>query len=123
MATALTTLVRIQLIAKDDAFIQALAIDDPLVEMVLEDVARHVTVAVYGDDTEPAQRYCAAHWLSIANQPVGGRGPSRSFTLPYINQKTVYGATQFGLQFMEFRSRNIVPFAVIIPPSTTEPAS
>lgn len=127
MAAALTTLVRIKLIAKDDAGIQALTDSDPEVVMVLEDVARHITVATFGNDTEAAQRYAAAHWLSIANQPVGGRGPlssyniggiSRSFTLPYLNQKTVWGATQYGLQFLEFLNRNVVPFHVFSPPSS-----
>lgn len=132
MATVLTSLTRVKLIAKDDAFIQAMSDNDPEVIMILEDVARHIVVAVYGDDTEPAQRYCAAHWLSLSNQPVGGRGPlssisiggiSRSFTLPYINQKTVYGSTQYGLMFLEFLYRNVVPFYVIIPPSAPEPAA
>ena len=124
MVAVLTTLTRIQLIAQDDAFIQALTGSDPLVEMVLDDVARHIVVEVFGEDTEAAQRYCAAHWLSLSNQPVGGRGPlssvslggvSRSFTLPYLNQKTVYGSTQYGLMYMEFLRRNIVPFYVIQP--------
>lgn len=124
---ALTTLIRIQLISKDDAFIQGLTGSDPLVLMILDDVDRHIKVEDYGSDTEAAQRYCAAHWLSISNQPVGGRGPlssvsiggiSRSFTLPYINQKTVYGSTQYGLQFMEFQRRNVFAFRVIIPSST-----
>ncbi len=132
MATVLTTLANIKVIAKDDSYIQGLSENDAEVQLILSDVARHIVVAVYGDDTEPAQRYCAAHWLSMSNQPVGGRGPlssiniggiSRSFTLPYINQKTVYGATQFGLMFLEYLNRNVVPFYVIIPPSTTEPAA
>lgn len=127
MATVLTTLVRIQLISQDDAFIQALTGSDPLVLMVLDDVARHITVEVFGSDTEAAQRYCAAHWLSLSNQPVGGRGPlssvniggiSRSFTLPYLNQKTVYGSTQFGLMYLEFLNRNVVAYKVIMPADT-----
>lgn len=121
---ALTTLTRIQLIAGDDSFIQGLNATDPVVEMILDDVDRHIKVEDYGSDTEAAQRYCAAHWLSISNQPVGGRGPlssvsiggiSRSFTLPYLNRKEVYGATQFGLQYMEFVRRNVFAFRVIIP--------
>ena len=131
MATALTTLANIQAIAANDAFIQALTGSEDIVTLILADVARHITKEVYGDDTEPAQRYCAAHWLSLSNQPVGGRGPlssiniggiSRSFTLPYLNQKTVYGSTQYGLMFLEYLYRNVVPFYVIVPPPTTEPA-
>lgn len=119
-----TTLARIKLIAKDDAGIQALTDSDPEVLMVLDDVARHVIVEVYGSDTEAAQRYAAAHWLSIANQPVGGRGPlssiglggiSRSFTLPWLNIKSVWGGTQYGLMFLEFVKRNVFAFRVIQP--------
>ncbi len=132
MPTALTTLTNIKIIAKDDAYIQSLTDGDPEVVLILSDVARHVTVEIFGDDTEAAQRYLAAHFMSISKQPVGGRGPlssiniggiSRSFTLPYLNQKTVYGATQYGLMFLEFLNRNVVPFYVITPPASTEPAS
>lgn len=124
MATALTTLTRIKLVAKDDAGIQALSASDPEVIMVLEDVALWVIEAKFGTYTELAQRYAAAHFLSIANQPVGGRGPlssesvggvSQTFTLPYLNQKTVLGSTQFGLMYMECVRRNIVPIDVIVP--------
>ena len=129
MAAAITTLARIKLVSKNDVGIQALSDTDEEVVMTLEDVARYVTKEVFGEDTEAAQRYAAAHFLSLANQPVGGRGPlssmsiggiSRSFTLPYINQKTLFGATQYGLMYLEFLARNVVPFAVIIPRGVSE---
>ncbi len=124
MADPPTTLDRVKLIAKDDSGIQALSDSDPEVIMVLEDAALAVTEAVFGSYTEMAQRYIAAHFLSLANQPVGGRGPlssynmggiSRSFTLPYLNQKTVLGSTQYGLMFMEIRDMTIPAFAIAIP--------
>lgn len=123
MPAALTTLARVQLIAKDDAGIQALSASDPEVVMVLEDVALWITETKFGTHTELAQRYAAAHFLSIANQPVGGRGPlssesvggvSQTFTLPYLNQKTVLGSTQFGLMYMEVARRTQVPFDVVL---------
>ncbi len=103
MADAPTTLARIKLISKDDAGIQALTDSDPETLLVLEDAALLITEEVFGSYTEMAQRYICAHFLSLANQPVGGRGPlssysiggiSRTFTLPYLNQKTVLGSTQ-----------------------------
>ena len=121
---ALTTLARIKLIAKDDAGIQALSDGDPEVDMVLDDVALHVQEGTFGSQTELAQRYLAAHFLSLANQPVGGRGPlssesiggiSEAFTLPYLNQKTVLGSTQYGLMFMQIKDMTIPPFAIAIP--------
>ena len=120
----LTTLAQIQLIAKDDAGIQALSASDPEVVQVLEDADLFVDGNLFGDYTEIAQRYIAAHFLSLANQPVGGRGPlssesvggvSQSFTLPYLNQKTVLGSTQYGLMYMELANRVVTPFAMIIP--------
>lgn len=120
----LTTLAKIQLIAKDDAGIQALSASDPEVVQVLEDADLFVDGNLFGDYTEIAQRYIAAHFLSLANQPVGGRGPlssesvggvSQSFTLPYLNQKTVLGSTQYGLMYMELANRVVTPFAMIIP--------
>ncbi len=127
MANTPTTLVNIQLIAKDDAGIQALSGSDPEVVLVLADVALHIIDSVWGTMQEMAQRYLAAHFLSLANQPVGGRGPlssysiggiSRTFTLPYLNQKTVLGSTQYGLMFMELRDMTIPKFVVIIPGDT-----
>ena len=124
MADSPTTLARVKLIAKDDAGIQALSESDPEVIMVLEDVAMAVEDVTFHSYTEMAQRYLAAHFLSLANQPVGGRGPlssysiggvSRTFTLPYLNQKTVLGSTQYGLMFMELRDMLVPKFFIAIP--------
>ena len=116
-----TTLSSIKLIAKSDTGIQALSADDPEVVMVINDVCDWIAKAKFGETTEMAQRYAAAHFLSLANQPVGGRGPlssenvggiSQSFTLPYLNQKTVFGSTQFGLFYLECARRTQVAFDV-----------
>lgn len=121
---ALTTLANIKAIAQDDPNIQALTGTEDVVVQVLKDVDHFVKKAVWGDTTELAQRYLAAHLLSAAYLPVGGRGPlssvsiggvSRSFTLPYINQKTVLGSTQYGLMYMELRDMTVVPFALGLP--------
>ncbi len=118
-----TTLANIKLIAKSDAGIQALSDSDPEVVLVLNDVAFWITEAKFGEATEIAQRYAAAHFLTMENIPVGGRGPlssenvggvSQSFTLPYLNQKTVFGATQYGLMYMECYRRTQVAFDVIM---------
>ncbi len=121
---ALTTLAKIKLVAKADAAIQALDDSDPAVIQMLEDVALWITVIKFGAMTEMAQRYFGAHALSVATLPVGGRGPlssesvgglSQSFTLPYLNQKTVLGSTQYGLMYMEIARRTQVPFDVVVP--------
>lgn len=120
---ALTTLANIKLIAKNDTGIQALSASDPEVVLVLADVALWIAETKFGAYTELAQRYASAHFLSLANQPVGGRGPlssesvggiSQAFTLPYLNQKTVFGSTQFGLMYLECVRRTQVAFDVIM---------
>lgn len=124
MANTPTSLANIKLIAKDDTGIQAAIVTDADVVLILADAALLVTDSVFGDYQEMAQRYLCAHFLSLSRQPVGGRGPlssyniggiSRSFTLPYLNQKTVLGSTQYGLNFMELRNMTIVPIAIAIP--------
>jgi len=126
---ALTTLTLVQLIAGDDSAIQAMSDADPIVVQALVDVDTLVKKATFISDemTELAQRYLMAHILSLANQPVGGRGPlssesiggvTRSFTLPYLNQKTVLGSTQFGLNFMELRDMTIPKFQVALAPES-----
>ena len=118
-----TTLANIKMIAKSDSGIRALSADDPEVIMVINDVSVWITEAKFGKTTEIAQRYAAAHFLTMENIPVGGRGPlssenvggiSQSFTLPYLNQKTVFGATQYGLMNMECARRTQVAFDVVM---------
>lgn len=130
MADTPTNLVNIQLIAKDDAGIQASLPTDADVLLILSDLALLVTDTVFGDYQEMAQRYLGAHFLSLSRQPVGGRGPlssysiggiNRSFTLPYLNQKTVLGSTQFGLNFMELRDMSIPKLAMGIPSEMIQP--
>ena len=121
---ALTTLDNIKAITQDDANIQALVGTEDVVTLVLNDVDKRVTEGVFGTATEQAQRYLAAHLLSLAFQPVGGRGPlssesiggvSVSYTLPYLNQKTVLGSTQYGLMYMEIRNMVSAPVAIVFP--------
>ena len=121
---AKTTLANIQAIAKDDAKIQALTGAETLVALVLDQVDRSVKEATFGTYTEEGQRYLGAHYLSMAFQPVGGRGPlsseiiggvSVSYTLPWLNRDTPLGGTQFGLQYLEILDKVVAPVAVIVP--------
>lgn len=118
----LPKIAEVQAVAADDAFIQGLTAESLVWILVTKYIDKTVTETVYGPLEFEAQLYLAAHMLSLANQPVGGRGPlssesvggvSHSFTLPYLNQKTVIGSTQFGLMFMEIKNQIVVPFAVI----------
>lgn len=123
--TALATLADIKAIALTDTFIQGLAEDNATVVFCLNVVDSYVKQDLFGDLTQIAQTYAAAHLISMANQPTGGRGPvssesiggiSRSYTLPWLNQKTNWGGTQYGLFFLQLRDSVIVPFDVAVGP-------
>lgn len=115
-----TTLDNIKQVAQGDYDIQDLHDSDPAVVQVLADVERIVPERL-GDHREMAQRYLAAHFLSVAFAASGGQGPlstesiggiSQSFTLPYLNQKTVIASTQYGLQYLELMRMFTVPAIV-----------
>lgn len=119
-----TSLQKIKDIARGDQAIQCLSDDDPLVSLVLNDVALWVDENRFGNFTEMAQRYAAAHFLAQANTNEGGKGPissesiggiSQTFTLPYLNQKTVLAATQYGLHYLEIRKSVTYHFGVTGP--------
>ena len=83
-----------------------------------------IKVGHFGNLTKNAQIYFVAHILSLAATVAGGRGPlssetiggvSASFTLPYLNQKSVVASTQYGLMYLEIRSQVIVPAMVVKP--------
>ena len=117
------TLAEVKAIAVDDAFIQAIADETNATWVRIEAyVDRTVKEDPYGDLKADAQLYLMAHMLSMANQPVGGRGPlssesiggiSESFTLPWLNRTTVLGGTQFGIMHLEIRSQVVAAFRII----------
>lgn len=118
----LTNLKLIQAIAQGDDNIGSLQHTDPLVAFALSMAEQAAPQSKYGLDTQFAQTYFAAHVLSQAFTDNGGRGPlssesvgdvSTSYTLPYLNQKSVLGATQYGLMFLEYQNRHIVPARVV----------
>lgn len=122
---ALTNLNNIKAISKGDEKIQALNDTDPVVLAALSLVELEVPQAKFGTYTEMAQRYLAAHLIAMANESSEGKGNlssetiggiSQSWTLPYLNTKSVLGSTQYGMQFIELRRRVIVP-AIVVPPA------
>lgn len=119
---ALTSLDNIKAITRGEDGIQQLQDTDIVVQQALADVDELVKPEIFGNKTEIAQRYLAAHFLSQALTDSGGRGPvssetiggiSRSWTLPYLNQKSVLGATQYGMQYLEIR-RAVVPPVTLV---------
>jgi len=118
----LPTLEEVQAVAQDDAFIQAVVITDPIWLVIIAMVEKRVKEFPFGELQKEAQIYLTAHGLSMANQPVGGRGPlssesiggiTESFTLPWLNQTLVEGGTQFGLTYLSLVNATTIPFQVI----------
>lgn len=117
------TLAEVKAITLDDAFIQAIPDEnDPTWVRVVEYVDRTVKDNPYGVLKPDAQLFLIAHFLSMANVPIGGRGPlssdsvggvSQSFTLPWLNRTTVLGGTQFGIMHLEIRNQVVAAFRVI----------
>lgn len=121
---ALTNFKLIKAITRGDENIQALDQADPAVLMALDAVDNLVSASVFRKDTQIAQTYLAAHLLSMSAENSGGRGPlssetvgdvSVSYTLPYLNQTSVLGSTQYGLMFLEYQRRHVVPALVVFP--------
>lgn len=117
------TLAEVKAIALDDSFIQGIADETNQTWINCEKyVDKVVKEDPWGDLQEQAQLWLMAHLLSLANQPVGGRGPlssesiggiSQSFTLPWLNRTTVLGGTQFGIMYLEIRDQISAAFRII----------
>lgn len=120
----LTNFKLIKAITRGDDNIQALDQNDPAVLMALDMAENMVSESIYGKDAQIAQTYFAAHVLSMAAENSGGRGPlssetvgdvSVSYTLPYLNQTSVLGSTQYGLMYIQYRRQHVVPVLVGFP--------
>jgi len=96
-------------------------------DTILDDVANDVTVSVFGTKQERAQRYLAAHLLTLSN-PDSNRNPLASG--PITSEKTgplsvSYGSisktdgeldsTNYGREFMRIRKGCIIGIRTIIP--------
>jgi len=121
---ALTTLKDVKAIARADDTIQALHETDTAFVNALALADQIIKDTYFGTLTKDAQTYYVAHILALAATEAGGRGPlssesiggvTQSFTLPYLNQRTVIASTQYGLMFLELRNHVNVPAMVIKP--------
>ncbi len=101
--------------------------NDKLVDLILEDVAGQITSAKYGSKEERAQRYLAAHFLSLAKQAgegVGGSGPVEKEKVGDVEvqygkadfaDKTRYDETSYGRTYMSIRRGCIGAFVTYTP--------
>ncbi len=121
---ALATLDDVKAVSRDNSNIQNLHQANRAVINAMSLADQLIKVGQYGNLTKDAQTYFVAHILALAFTESGGKGPlssesiggiSQSFTLPYLNQKTVLASTQYGLMFLELRDHINVPAIVIHP--------
>ena len=101
--------------------------NDSLVDLILEDVAGQITSATYGSKQERAQRYLAAHFLSLAhssNQGVGGSGPVSMEKVGDVQVQygannfadaSRYDETPYGRTYMTIRRGCIGAFMTVAP--------
>jgi len=118
------TLDEIKKISQSDNNIQALHSSDELVIFAINLAEEMAPDGKFGSKANAAQRYLAAHILSLAYTVAGGQGPlssetiggiSQSFTLPYLNQQTVIASTQYGLMYLEMVNSVTVPILSVKP--------
>lgn len=106
---------------------------DDIVTQILTDVAQAVSYSVYGIEQERAQRYLAAHYLTLSNPTLLNRdeeanavGPmtahkvgdiSKNYggILSAIKDVNRYDETKYGRAFNQIRKQCVVPFKVVKP--------
>ena len=92
--------------------------------LILADVATEVSNAVYGTRQEQAQRYLAAHYLTLINS--SGKqcsGPVVAESVGQVSKvyaqslvsKSDYSSTVYGQTFLGIRKGCVVGFTVIAP--------
>lgn len=106
--------------------------NNDIVDLILADVAEQITSTVYGRRREIAQRYLAAHLLTLINQ--GANGVSAGTSGPISEEKvgdvqikyasdsfaklsdaSRYDETKYGRYYMSIRKGRVFPFKVITP--------
>ena len=102
--------------------------DDDVWTLVLADVAEEVESSVFGTKQEKAQRYLAAHYLTLL-KPDSSRNPataglitaetsgkvSRSYGLSQVKSRNRFDETSYGRVFNAIRRGLVIPFQVYRP--------
>lgn len=97
------------------------------IDLILADVADQVSEAVFGRKQERAQRYLAAHLLTLIKQAGEGGGKSgpvvsertgdvsTTYANPEIQLSNRYDLTAYGQEFNNIRKGCVVGFMVVTP--------
>ena len=103
--------------------------DDDLWNLILSDVASEVSSSVYGVKQEKAQRYLAAHYMTLSSPttlaPGAASGPLVSETIgkhrvsfsepAELSDATRYDETKYGRIFSQLRLSCYTAFQVVTP--------
>lgn len=101
--------------------------NDNLVDLIISDVAGQISSATYGSKQERAQRYLAAHYLTLSKQAgegVGGSGPVESEKVGDVEvkygkvdfaDKSRFDETSYGRVYKTIRSGCIGAFMSVMP--------
>lgn len=97
------------------------------IDLILLDVADQVTEAVFGTKQEKAQRYLAAHLLTLIKQASEGGGKagpvvtektgdvSVTYANPAVTSQNRYDLTAYGQEYNNIRKGCVVGFMVVTP--------
>jgi hypothetical protein len=100
---------------------------DGVVDLILGDVAGQITSSIYGTKQERAQRYLAAHLLSLAFSSSTGTGGGGALKREKVGDEEIeyfgstskdangYDETPYGRTYLDIRKGCIAGFAVITP--------
>ena len=94
--------------------------------LILADVAGEVSSTIYGTRQEQAQRYLAAHYLTLisSDSRVDAQGPvssesagqvSKSYAQVNYKDRNRYDETKYGRVFNSIRKGVVIPFRVFTP--------
>jgi hypothetical protein len=120
-----TTAKNVELIAPELAVFMCQNGD--LVTLILEDVAGQISSSKYGAKEERAQRYLAAHFISLAyssSQGAGGSGPVEmekvgdvqvKYGVNSFSDASRYDETPYGRTYMTIRRGCIGAFRTVTP--------
>ena len=120
-----TTAKNVELIAPELAVF--ICQNGDLVTLILSDVSGQVSSSKYGAKEERAQRYLAAHFLSLAYSSSLGQGGSGPVEMEKVGDVQIkYGAnnfmdasrydeTPYGRTYMTIKRGCIVPFMTVTP--------
>lgn len=118
------TLATIKAIASGSTAIQALTGSEPVIALIIAEVEKVCTLAVFRAQLFEAQNYLAAHLLTMALGSPYGKGQTTSQSVGGVSisggiawqtSKSALGSTAYGQRYLELR-RSAMPHFMVVRP-------